>query len=65
MTTSISWRKLNARLSLLTEAEVLAMLHDEQRGANRVTILERLHQRYSAMRSSRERIEILRKAVRP
>ena len=65
MTTSISWRKLNARLSLLTEAEVLAMLHDEQRGLNRVTILERLHQRYSAMRSSRERIEILRKAVRP
>lgn len=61
----VSWRKLNAKLSLLSEDEVLALLKQEQRGLNRVTILERLHQRYSAMRSSRERIEILRKAVRP
>ena len=59
----VSWRKLNAKLSLLSEDEVLALLKQEQRGLNRVTILERLHQRYSAMRSSRERIEI--KAVRP
>ena len=65
MSILVSWRKLNAKLSLLSEDEVLALLKQEQRGLNRVTILERLHQRYSAMRSSRERIEILRKAVRP
>ena len=65
MSILVSWRKRNAKLSLLSEDEVLALLKQEQRGLNRVTILERLHQRYSAMRSSRERIEILRKAVRP
>jgi hypothetical protein len=52
-------------LGLLNEAEVLALLKQEQRGANRVTILERLHQRYCSLRASRERMEILGKAARP
>jgi len=30
-----------------------------------VSVLERLHQRYTALRASRERIEILQEARRP
>jgi hypothetical protein len=61
----LSWRKLNDQLSSMTEDEVFDMLSAERRGARRATILERLHQRYSAMRASRERIEIMKEATLP
>jgi len=61
----ISWRKLNDQLSGMTEDEVFELLATERRGARRATILERLHQRYSAMRASRERIEIMKEATLP
>lgn len=61
----ITWRKLNAELKTLDEAKVLEMLLAEQRSAKRVSVLERLHQRYTALRASRERIEILQEARRP
>jgi hypothetical protein len=61
----ITWRKLNAELKTLDEAKVLEMLTHERKSGKRVSVLERLHQRYTALRASRERIEILQEARRP
>jgi hypothetical protein len=61
----ITWRKLNAELKTLDEAKVLEMLTHERGSGKRVSVLERLHQRYTALRASRERIEILQEARRP
>ena len=60
----MNWRDLNKKLSLLSEFEVLALLDDERQGAKRVTFLERLHQRYTMLRAARERVELLKEAVR-
>ena len=60
----MNWRSLNRKLSLLTEAEVLALLEAERQGAKRVTFLERLHQRYTMLRAARERVELLKEAVK-
>jgi hypothetical protein len=51
-------------LSSKTEAEVLEMLDAERNGAKRITILERLHQRYTTLRAARERIEIMKEATK-
>jgi hypothetical protein len=61
---TLNWRQLNQKLNLMTEDQVLQMLNDERIGARRVTILERLHQRYTMLRSARERVEILKEAVK-
>jgi hypothetical protein len=58
------WRELNKKLNLLTEQEVLALLTEERFGARRVTFLERLHQRYTMLRAARERIELMKEAVK-
>ncbi len=60
-----TWRSLNADLKTLDEALVLEMLTDERKGQRRVSVLERLHQRYNTLRVSRERIEILQEAKQP
>jgi hypothetical protein len=60
----MNWRSLNQKLNLLTEEQVLQLLNDERIGARRVTILERLHQRYTMLRAARERVEILKEAVK-
>ena len=57
-----SWRSVNNKLSMMTEQEVLAMLTSERIGEKRVSILERLHQRYNTLRVTRERLEILSEA---
>jgi hypothetical protein len=57
-----TWRSLNADLKTLDEALVLEMLMEERKGQRRVSVLERLHQRYNTLRVSRERIEILQEA---
>ena len=62
---TLTWRKLNAELRTLDEVKVLEMLTHERESAKRVSVLERLHQRYTALRASRERIEILQEARRP
>jgi hypothetical protein len=41
---------------------VLALLTAERMGRKRISILERLHQRYTSLRASRERMEILKEA---
>jgi hypothetical protein len=40
------------------------MLTEERFGARRVTFLERLHQRYTTLRASRERVELMKEAVK-
>jgi hypothetical protein len=60
----MNWRDLNKKLNLLTEQQVLDLLNAERAGARRVTFLERLHQRYTALRTARERIELLQEAVK-
>jgi hypothetical protein len=62
---ALSWRKLNEVLAGLSEEQVLRMLEDERITHRRATVLERLHQRYTMLRASRERIEILKEAKRP
>lgn len=61
---TLSWRKLNDKLSTMTESEVLAMLTAERQSSKRVTVLERLHQRYTTLRAARERAEILKEATK-
>jgi hypothetical protein len=46
----------------MTEEEALAALEAERVGPRRVSILQRLHQRYCTLRQSRERVEILKGA---
>lgn len=60
----LTWRSLNDKLYALTEVEVLKLLDDERVGPKRISILERLHQRYSVLRATRERIDILKEARR-
>jgi hypothetical protein len=59
-----TWRSINHTLSSKTEAEVLEMLNEEKNGAKRITILERLHQRYNTLRVARERIEMMKEATK-
>ena len=60
----MNWRELNKKLNLLSESEVLELLEAERAGQRRVTFLERLHQRYTALRTARERIELLQEATK-
>jgi len=55
----MNWRQLNQILPTLDEDTVKRMLEDERRGEQRVTVLVRLHQRYTMLRAARERMEIL------
>lgn len=61
----LSWRALNDQLPTLTEDEVFAMLTAELLHEKRSSILQRLHQRYCALRDARERVEILSQAAKP
>jgi len=61
----LTWRKLNEQLKTLDEDKVLEMLTEERKNEQRVSVLERLHQRYNVLRVARERIEILQGARKP
>ena len=61
----ISWRRLNDQLPSMTEEEVFAMVTEEQLTERRASHLQRLHQRYCALRDARERIEIMSGATKP
>lgn len=61
---NMNWRDLNKKLNLLSESEVLELLEAERVGQRRVTFLERLHQRYTALRTARERVELLQEATK-
>ena len=57
----ITWRHLNTVIRDLTEDELLGLLDEEQAGERRKTVLKRLHQRQSKVRTKRERDAINRK----
>ncbi len=60
-----TWRSLNDEISGMNENQVLALLNKERAGERRVSMLQRLHQRYTSLRAARERVEILGEAERP
>ena len=60
----ISWRALQSQINELTEADIWHLLDEELKGPARATFIERLHRRYCALRASRERIELMRRAKR-
>jgi hypothetical protein len=64
VTRQTNWRALNAVLHRLSEGEVKAMLDAEVAGPRRVTFVERLHQRYCALRAARERMELLKEVTK-
>ncbi len=56
-----SWRELNSKISEMSEQELLGLMDAELEGARRTTVLVRLHQRYTMVRCTRERDDMLRK----
>jgi hypothetical protein len=56
---ALSWRKFQSGMKSYSEAELLALLNEERTQHHRITMLERIHQRYCIVRASRERLEIL------
>jgi hypothetical protein len=61
----MNWREINKVLPDLDEDAVLRLLDEERKGEQRVTVLVRLHQRYTMLRAARERMEILGDAEFP
>ena len=61
----LTWRKFQSELTSYSEAELLALLDEERMKHQRVSMLERIHQRYCTLRASRERMEILKEGRRP
>ena len=61
----MNWREINKVLPDLDEDAVLRLLDEERVGEQRVTVLVRLHQRYTMLRAARERMEILGDAEFP
>lgn len=57
----LSWRAMARRLPTMTEGELKTLLDAEVIGQRRVFVAERLHQRYSMVRASRERRELMEK----
>ena len=54
----VNWRWLNENMASLSETQVQELLDAELKGARRIAILKRLHQRVNVMRVTRERKEI-------
>jgi hypothetical protein len=64
---TLNWRDLNKQLPEMPEARVYQLLHEELVGMRRGTVVVRLHQRFTALRATRERDELLAtlKAAQP
>lgn len=56
----MNWRELTSRLGSLREDELEQMIEDELAGPKRLTLLVRMHQRFTVLRSLRERQEMTR-----
>lgn len=54
-----NWTVLQPKLKTLTEEQLLAAMLYERQKKNRLNILQRLYSRFSAIRSERERREVL------
>jgi outer membrane protein TolC len=62
---ALSWRKFQSELSNYNEADLLVLLAEERTKHKRVSMLERIHQRYCTLRNNRERLEILKEGKQP
>ena len=61
----LTWRTFQSNLPNYSEADLLALLDEERLKHRRVSMLERIHQRYCTLRANRERMEILKEGKRP
>ena len=59
----MNWRELQRRLNTLTEDELWKLIEAELNGQRRVSLIERMHMRVSALRTTRERLELLKRAT--
>lgn len=55
-----NWNKMNEHLNDLSEAKCLELLTIEQKGRCRVHMLNRIHARFTKLRSERERLAIMK-----
>jgi hypothetical protein len=55
----IDWRSLTASLGQMKEDDIKRLLDHEMARHKRSAIVRRLHQRYSALRTMRERAELM------
>ncbi len=60
-----TWRKFHLEANEYTEQQLLDLLEEEKTVHKRVKMLERIHQRYSTLRTNRERIELLKIGRKP
>jgi hypothetical protein len=51
--------------TIMFSEEVLELLNHERQTERRISMLQRLHQRYTILRAARERVEIIKEAIRP
>lgn len=58
-----SWADLNKMLGMFREDQIKEMMEIEMANRKRKDIVERLHQRYSKLRTARERKEIEEKLL--
>lgn len=56
--TLASWKKLNSKISSLTEKEIEELLQIERANKRRAMIIKRLHQRLTKLRTTREREQL-------
>ena len=61
----LTWRKFQSELTSYSEDDLLALLDEERKTHRRVSMLERIHQRYCTLRANRERLEILKTGKQP
>jgi hypothetical protein len=61
----LTWRKFQSNLPDYNEADLLALLNEERSKHKRVSMLERIHQRYCTLRTNRERMELLKQGNTP
>ena len=61
----LTWRTFQKNLTSYTETDLLALLDEERLKHRRVSMLERIHQRYCTLRANRERLEILKDGKKP
>lgn len=54
-----NWNKMNEKLNTLSEEQCLELIGLEQQGRRRVHMLNRIHARYTKLRSERERVAIM------
>jgi hypothetical protein len=61
----LTWRKFQSELPNYSETDLLVLLQEERAKHRRVSMLERIHQRYCTLRANRERLEILKEGNKP